>query len=90
MNQTPSPPPSLAFDGAWYGNIQYLLNISTIGLFCCVFIFIFLKLRSDHRRMPGPAALFSKLLAVWHETSREIALAARLPSTVGLMLRSFS
>ncbi|GKV05212.1 hypothetical protein SLEP1_g17246 [Rubroshorea leprosula] len=80
MNQTPSPPPSLAsdgdigMDGAWYGNIQYLLNISTIGLFCCVFIFVFLKLRSDHRRMPGPAALFSKLLAVCHATGRKIAV----------------
>ncbi|GLU19723.1 hypothetical protein SLE2022_359570 [Rubroshorea leprosula] len=80
MNQIPSPPPSPAsdgdagMDGAWYGNIQYLLNISTIGLFCCVFIFVFLKLRSDHRRMPGPAALFSKLLAVWHATGREIAV----------------
>ncbi|GAV74729.1 DUF221 domain-containing protein/RSN1_TM domain-containing protein [Cephalotus follicularis] len=60
--------------GAWYGNIQYLLNISAIGLFCCVFIFLFVKLRSDHRRMPGPAALASKLLSVWHATGREIAL----------------
>ncbi|XP_010266881.1 PREDICTED: CSC1-like protein At4g35870 [Nelumbo nucifera] len=58
---------------AWYGNIQYLLNISAIGAFCCVFIFLFVKLRSDHRRMPGPAALITKLLAVWHATGREIA-----------------
>lgn len=77
MMQTPSPPPlpdgDPGIDGAWYGNIQYLLNISSIGLFCCVFIFFFLKLRSDHRRIPGPAALFTKLLAVWHATGREIA-----------------
>ncbi|XP_042495713.1 CSC1-like protein At4g35870 [Macadamia integrifolia] len=74
-----SPPPSsdgdgdADFDTAWYGNIQYLLNISAVGAFCCVFIFIFVKLRSDHRRIPGPAALVTKLLAVWHATCREIA-----------------
>ncbi|XVF59840.1 hypothetical protein PTKIN_Ptkin07bG0307800 [Pterospermum kingtungense] len=79
MNETLPPPPSPSpdgddvIDGAWYGNIQYLLNISTIGLLCCVLIFLFLKLRSDHRRIPGPAALFSKLLAAWHATGREIA-----------------
>ncbi|XVE87482.1 hypothetical protein DITRI_Ditri18aG0121000 [Diplodiscus trichospermus] len=79
MNETFPPPPSSSFDGddvidgAWYGNIQYLLNISTIGLLCCVLIFLFLKLRSDHRRIPGPSALFAKLLAVWHATGREIA-----------------
>ncbi|KAK8694531.1 hypothetical protein V6N13_072080 [Hibiscus sabdariffa] len=79
MNETLPPPPSpssdedLLPDAAWYGNIQYLLNISTIGLLCCVLIFLFLKLRSDHRRIPGPSALFSKLLAVWHATGREIA-----------------
>ncbi|KAJ4964752.1 hypothetical protein NE237_016601 [Protea cynaroides] len=61
------------FDKAWYGNMQYLLNISALGAFCCVFIFIFVKLRSDHRLMPGPAALVTKLLAVWHATCREIA-----------------
>ncbi|KAF3440347.1 hypothetical protein FNV43_RR18631 [Rhamnella rubrinervis] len=77
MNGTLSPPPSgddggEGFD-AWYGNIQYLLNISAIGALSCVFIFVFVKLRSDHRRMPGPAALFTKLLAVWHATGREIA-----------------
>lgn len=59
--------------GAWYGNIQYLLNISVIGLVCCILIFVFVKLRSDHRRMPGPSALAAKLLAVWHATCREIA-----------------
>ncbi|XP_030524083.1 CSC1-like protein At4g35870 [Rhodamnia argentea] len=73
----PPPSPSASGDGegadAWYGSIQYLLNISAIGAFCCVFIFLFLKLRSDHRRMPGPAALATKLLAVWHATGREIA-----------------
>ncbi|XP_031262686.1 CSC1-like protein At4g35870 [Pistacia vera] len=74
---TLSPPPSSDSDGdipdAWYGNIQYLLNISAIGLFFCVFIFLFVKLRSDHRWIPGPAALVTKLLAVWHATCREIA-----------------
>ncbi|XP_022775455.1 CSC1-like protein At4g35870 [Durio zibethinus] len=79
MNETFPPPPSPSsdgddvIDGAWYGNIQYLLNISIIGLLCCVFIFLFIKLRSDHRRIPGPSSLFSKLLAVWHATGREIA-----------------
>ncbi|KAH7519883.1 hypothetical protein FEM48_Zijuj08G0084500 [Ziziphus jujuba var. spinosa] len=77
MNDTLSPPPSSdggdeSFD-AWYGNIQYLINISAIGAFFCVFIFVFVKLRSDHRRMPGPAALLTKLLAVWHATGLEIA-----------------
>ncbi|PON53511.1 Calcium-dependent channel [Parasponia andersonii] len=78
VNKTLSPPPSSedgGFDdyGAWYGNIQYLLNISAIGAFFCVFIFVFVKLRSDHNRMPGPSALLTKLLAVWHATGREIA-----------------
>ncbi|KAE8655014.1 CSC1-like protein [Hibiscus syriacus] len=79
MNDTFPPPPSpssdedFAIDGAWYGNIQYLLNISTIGLLCCVLIFLFLKLRSDHHRIPGPSALFSKLLSVWHATGPDIA-----------------
>ncbi|KAI8018888.1 CSC1-like protein [Camellia lanceoleosa] len=72
-----SPPPSIDpdadFDTAWYGNIQYLLNISAIGALSCVLVFLFVKLRSDHRRMPGAAAVFSKLLAVWHATGREIA-----------------
>ncbi|KAG6767115.1 hypothetical protein POTOM_028294 [Populus tomentosa] len=73
-------PPSSSVDGGdtdipdpWYGNIQYLLNISTIGLFFCIFIFLFAKLRSDHRRMPVFSALTTKLLAVWHATGREIA-----------------
>ncbi|KAF5753072.1 Transmembrane protein 63C [Tripterygium wilfordii] len=78
MNAALSPPPSSGdgdedFPDAWYGNIQYLLNISAIGLFFCVFIFVFVKLRSDHRQIPGPSALASKLLAVWHATGREIA-----------------
>ncbi|CAI0461379.1 unnamed protein product [Linum tenue] len=75
-NHLQSLPPSPG-DGdipdAWYGNIQYLLNISVIGLFLCVFIFLFVKLRSDHRSMPGPSAILAKLLAVWHATGREIA-----------------
>lgn len=79
MNDTLSPPPSGGGDAAgegfdaWYGNIQYLLNISAIGALFCLLVFVFVKLRSDHRRMPGPSALFTKLLAVWHATGREIA-----------------
>ncbi|CAH2076568.1 unnamed protein product [Thlaspi arvense] len=77
MDDSFSPPPSSGdlpdIPDAWYGNIQYLLNISVIGLLTCVSIFLFVKLRSDHRRMPGPSALFSKLLAVWKATCREIA-----------------
>ncbi|XP_043711666.1 CSC1-like protein At4g35870 [Telopea speciosissima] len=79
MDYVSSPSPSsngdgdIDFDTEWYGNIQYLLNISALGAFCCVFIFIFVKLRSDHRRMPGPSALVTKLLAVWHATCREIS-----------------
>jgi hypothetical protein len=80
MNPSLSLPPSSSVDGGdtdipdpWYGNIQYLLNISTIGLFFCIFIFLFAKLRSDHRRMPVFSALTTKLLAVWHATGREIA-----------------
>ncbi|KAL4645592.1 hypothetical protein ACB092_02G245000 [Castanea dentata] len=76
----PGPIPSPDGDGdgdgggdAWYGNIQYLLNISAIGSICCVVIFLSIKLRSDHRRIPGPTAVFTKLLAVWHATCREIA-----------------
>ncbi|CAN0918857.1 CSC1-like protein At4g35870 [Linum grandiflorum] len=81
-NHSSSPPPSPSDGGggddidipdAWYGNIQYLINISAIGLFFCVFIFLFVKLRSDHRSMPGPTAILAKLLAVWHATGREIA-----------------
>lgn len=72
-----SPPvPSLLPDGDdvfWYGNIQYLLNISAVGATCCVLIFIFVKLRSDHHRIPGPAGLASKLLAVWHAAVPQIA-----------------
>ncbi|KAK1410491.1 hypothetical protein QVD17_37028 [Tagetes erecta] len=76
-NHTCSPPPSSPeddnFEKTWYGNIQYLLNISAIGTITCVLIFLLVKLRSDHRRMPGPTAILSKLLAVWHATGREIA-----------------
>ncbi|KAK2408782.1 calcium permeable stress-gated cation channel [Trifolium repens] len=71
------PPPSSGDDGdpygSWYGNIDYLLNISAIGALFCLLIFLLVKLRSDHRRMPGPSAIASKLLAVWHATGREIA-----------------
>ncbi|XP_052197969.1 CSC1-like protein At4g35870 [Diospyros lotus] len=76
MNFSAPPTPSSDdgdLEAAWYGNIQYLLNISAIGALTCVLVFLFVKLRSDHRRMPGPAAIASKLLAVWHASSREIA-----------------
>ena len=66
---TPDPP-----EFAWYGNIQYLLNISAVGAAFCVLLFLFVKLRSDHRRIPGPAALFAKLLAVYHSTAAQIAV----------------
>ncbi|XP_031505610.1 CSC1-like protein At4g35870 [Nymphaea colorata] len=69
---SPSPPDEPGINGAWYGNIQYLLNISAVGAFCCVALFLFVKLRSDHR-MPSPSGLFAKLLAVWHTTSQQIA-----------------
>ncbi|RAL46496.1 hypothetical protein DM860_004775 [Cuscuta australis] len=73
-----SPPPSggdgeFDFDTAWYGNIQYLLNLSAIGALTCLLIFVLIKLRSDHRRMPGPTAIVSKLLAAWHAGGVEIA-----------------
>lgn len=75
MNQPFSPPPSPSgdFEQAWYGNMQYLLNISAIGAITCVLVFVLVKLRSDHRSMPGPTAIASKLLAVWHATCNEIA-----------------
>ena len=76
----PSLPPSVSwgdgdfdYDTAWYGNIQYLVNISAIGALTCLLIFILIKLRSDHRRMPGPTAIVSKLLAAWHATGLETA-----------------
>ncbi|XP_068645598.1 CSC1-like protein At4g35870 [Aristolochia californica] len=75
-----SPPPSSSggsgdgdMDMSWYGNIQYILNISAIGAFFCLCLFLFVKLRSDHRRIPGPSALITKLLAVWHATASQIA-----------------
>ncbi|QCE00465.1 hypothetical protein DEO72_LG7g1756 [Vigna unguiculata] len=66
MGGDPLPLPSSSFGndgdpfGTWYGNIDYLLNISTIDSACCLLIFLFVKLRSDHRRMSRPAALSSK------------------------------
>nr|KAJ0222996.1 hypothetical protein LSAT_V11C200077570 [Lactuca sativa] len=69
----PSSPGDEDFETTWYGNIQYLLNISIVGTITCVLVFVLVKLRSDHRRMPGPTAILSKLLAVWHATGREIA-----------------
>jgi hypothetical protein len=71
FNPTPSANDDLEI--AWYGNIQYLFNISAIGTITCVLIFILIKLRSDHRRLPGPTAILAKLLAVWHATSPDIA-----------------
>ncbi|URD96229.1 hypothetical protein MUK42_29852 [Musa troglodytarum] len=59
---------------AWYGNIQYLLNISAAGAASCLLLFLLVKLRSDHRRFPGPSALAAKLLAVYHATPAQIAL----------------
>ncbi|URE07862.1 hypothetical protein MUK42_21532 [Musa troglodytarum] len=59
---------------AWYGSIQYLLNISAAGAASCLLLFLVVKLRSDHRRSPGLSALVSKLLAVYHATTAQIAL----------------
>ncbi|RWV87172.1 hypothetical protein GW17_00050864 [Ensete ventricosum] len=70
-------PPSADPDypaAAWYGNIQYLLNISAAGSASCLLLFLLVKLRSDHRRFPGPSALAAKLLAVYHATPAQIAL----------------
>ncbi|XP_020084660.1 CSC1-like protein At4g35870 [Ananas comosus] len=72
-----APPPSDAGDdpgASWYGNIQYLLNISAVGAAFCVVLFLLVKLRSDHRRFPGPSALAAKLLSVYHATAAQIAL----------------
>lgn len=68
-----SPPPSPDYDSAWYGSIEYLLNISAVGALTCLSIFLLLKLRLDHRRLPGPSAALSKLLAVWHAQILSIA-----------------
>ncbi|KAI4966631.1 hypothetical protein ZWY2020_037707 [Hordeum vulgare] len=59
---------------AWYGSIQYLVNISAVGAASCVLLFLLVKLRFDHRRIPGPSALAAKLLAVYHATAPQIAL----------------
>jgi hypothetical protein len=59
---------------AWYGNIQYLLNISAVGASSSVLLFLLVKLRFDHRRIPGPSALAAKLLAVYHATTPQIEL----------------
>lgn len=56
----------------WFGNIQYLINISVLGAFCCVLLFLVVKLKSDHR-LPGPASLAAKLLSVWHATGQQVA-----------------
>ncbi|KAF3683764.1 hypothetical protein FXO38_00621 [Capsicum annuum] len=60
------------YNVAWYGNIQYLLNISVVEALTCVLIFIFSKLRSDHRRTLGPTVIASKLLTAWHAIGVEI------------------
>eukprot|EP01018_Ginkgo_biloba_P019401 Gb_36003 [translate_table: standard] len=70
--ESPSPSEDPGGEGTWYGNIQYLLNISAIGAVCCLLLFIFVKLRSDHK-LPGPSSLAAKLLAVWHTTGQQIA-----------------
>jgi hypothetical protein len=68
----------------WYGNIQYLINISAIGAMCCIILFLVVKLRSDrkhhhhhhhhhhhqhHHRGP-------KLRSVWHATGAQIGAIA--------------
>ncbi|KAL6649167.1 hypothetical protein ACP70R_013391 [Stipagrostis hirtigluma subsp. patula] len=74
---TPAQPPDAGAGGdpeAWYGSIQYLINISAVGAASCVLLFLLVKLRFDHRRIPGPSALAAKLLAVYHATAPQIAL----------------
>lgn len=70
--ESPAPANDPGGEGTWYGNIQYLLNISAIGALCCLLLFLFVKLRSDHT-LPGPSSLADKLLAVWHTTGQQIA-----------------
>lgn len=70
--ESPAPSNDPGGEGTWYGNIQYLLNISAIGALCCLLLFLFVKLRSDHT-LPGPSSLADKLLAVWHTTGQQIA-----------------
>lgn len=67
-------PPAPGDPEAWYGSIQYLINISAVGAASCVLLFLLVKLRFDHRRIPGPSALAAKLLAVYHATAPQIAL----------------
>jgi uncharacterized membrane protein len=70
-----APAPEALEPEAWYGNIQYLINISAVGASSCVLLFLLVKLRFDHRRaIPGPSALAAKLLAVYHATAPQIAL----------------
>ncbi|KAK1261842.1 hypothetical protein QJS04_geneDACA001265 [Acorus gramineus] len=77
-------------DTAWYGSIQYLLNISAAGSACCVLLFLLVKLRLDHRRLPGPSALLSKLLSVWHATPRQISLRSGAEAAHFLLLEGGS
>ncbi|XP_078155640.1 early-responsive to dehydration stress protein (ERD4) [Carex rostrata] len=74
MSATASPPDSGEDPLAWYGSMQYLLNISAIGAISCLLLFLLVKLRFDHRRFPGASALLTKLLSVYHATSSQIAL----------------
>ncbi|GLJ24986.1 hypothetical protein SUGI_0478420 [Cryptomeria japonica] len=72
MLESPAPSEVPPGEGTWYGNIQYLLNISAIGAVCCLLLFLCVKLRSDHK-LPGLSSLATKLLAVWHTTGQQIA-----------------
>lgn len=72
MLESPAPSEVPPGEGTWYGNIQYLLNISAIGALCCLLLFLCVKLRSDHK-LPGLSSLATKLLAVWHTTGQQIA-----------------
>lgn len=72
ISESPAPANDTGGEGTWYGNIQYLLNISSIGALCCLLLFLFVKLRSDHK-VPGPSSLVDELLAVWHTTGQQIA-----------------
>lgn len=74
---------------SWFGNIQYLINISIIGALCCLFVFLVVKLRSDHQ-VPGPASLAAKLLAVWHTTGQQVARLCGANASQYLVVEGYS
>lgn len=47
--ESPTPSSDIGGEGTWHGNIQYIFNISSIGEFCCLRLFLFVKLCSDYK-----------------------------------------